>query len=217
MIRFLKQRPVLIAAVLLSGQGLVYYGWARTEVIPETLRWKEFPQKIGLWSSSSDMPIEQRFLDLLRPDDYVNRVYEQPGVSSQLGLFVAYFKTQRTGFNPHSPQNCLPGAGWKSISLALAPLITGAGDQRVDVNQYVVQKDNAQLAVIYWFQQGRHSFTNEIVAQFYAIPELMLHGRTDNSLIRVIVPVTNGTVEQSTKTAMSFSRELYPEVRAFIK
>jgi EpsI family protein len=217
MMGFLRQRPVLIASLLLSSQGLVYYSWARTEVIPETLPWKEFPQKVGQWSSNSDMPIEQRFLDLLRPDDYVNRVYEQSGVSPQLGLFIAYFKTQRTGFNPHSPQNCLPGAGWKPVSLAIAPLITGEGDRRVDVNQYIVQKDNAQLAVIYWFQQGRRSFTNEIVAQFYAIPELMLHGRTDNSLIRVIVPVTNGAVDRSTKMAMSFSRDLYPQVRAFIQ
>jgi EpsI family protein len=217
MIRFLRQRPVLIAALLLSGQGLVYYTWARTEVIPETLPWKDFPQKIGQWSSSSDIPIEQIFLDLLKPNDYVNRVYERPGASPQLGLFIAYFKTQRTGLNPHSPQNCLPGAGWKPISLAIAPLIAGVGDQRVDVNQYIVQKDDAQLAVIYWFQQGRRSFTNEIIAQFYAIPELMLHGRTDNSLIRVIVPVTKGAVDESTKIAMTFSRELYPEVRGFIQ
>jgi EpsI family protein len=217
MIGFLKRRPVLISTLLLSSQGLVYYSWARTEVIPESLPWKEFPQKIGPWSSSSDIPIEQIFLDRLRPDDYVNRVYEQPGASPELGLFIAYFKTQRTGFNPHSPQNCLPGAGWKPISLAVATLITGVADNRVDVNQYIVQKDNAQLAVVYWFQQGRRSFTNEIVAQFYAIPELMLHGRTDNSLIRVIVPVSNGTADQSINTAMRFSRELYPQVRAFIR
>ena len=34
------------------------------------------------------------------------------GAAMPIGLFIGYFATQRTGQTIHSPQHCLPGAGW---------------------------------------------------------------------------------------------------------
>jgi hypothetical protein len=67
--------------------------------------------------------IEQEVLDVLKADDILNRVYcsaaspdcAQTGRGSA-NLFVAGFRTQRTGKAPHSPKNCLPGSGWVPLS-----------------------------------------------------------------------------------------------------
>ena len=51
---------------------------------------------------------------MLRADDALNRTYVSQDQAAT--LFVAYFGSQRAGVNPHSPKNCLPGAGWLPLT-----------------------------------------------------------------------------------------------------
>jgi hypothetical protein len=86
----------------------------RTETIPRSEHLISFPSQIGPWSAR-DMPLDADTLAVLGPGDFLNRVYyqaEQP----PLGLFIAYFPSQKTGDMIHSPKNCLPGSGWVFLS-----------------------------------------------------------------------------------------------------
>jgi hypothetical protein len=47
-------------------------------------------------------------------DDYVNRRYVA-GNALPISLYVGYYASQRQGDTIHSPQNCLPGAGWRPV------------------------------------------------------------------------------------------------------
>lgn len=210
MTTMLRRNAVWVAATVLAGQAAFYYGFSRVEVIPRIIPWQQFPTSIGNWKVVAEEPIEDEFLQRLRPDEYLNRIYADSSTGSQLSLFIAYFKTQRTGFAPHSPKNCLPGAGWQSVSSSIATLDIPDLATKLDVNEYVVSKDGMELSVYYWFQQGRRGFTNEITAQFYAVPELLLHGRTDTTLVRVISTRPSG--ETSRPPAMEFTRTIYPLV-----
>jgi EpsI family protein len=51
----------------------------------------------------------------LKADDTLNRLYVSPSGTHEAYFFIAFFKTQRDGQAPHSPKNCLPGAGWTPI------------------------------------------------------------------------------------------------------
>jgi EpsI family protein len=213
----LKRHRALIATGLLLGQIGVYYGVSRAEVVPVSQPWRTFPTQIGSWSMQSETPIDQETLDRLRPDDYINRVYATSARGQASGMFVAYFKSQRDGRAPHSPQNCLPGAGWASVSNTVRSIpMTGWPGGSIDVNQYVVQKDREQLVVHYWFQQNNRILTNEIVAQFYAIPTLLLHGRTDIALVRIITPVST-SVDAAAATGVEFARDVFPYLRDRLK
>jgi EpsI family protein len=210
----LRKNAVWVAAVLLAGQAAFYYGFSRVEVIPKIIPWEQFPALVDNWKLAGEELIEDEFLQRLRPDEYLNRVYANTSSASQLSLFIAYFKTQRTGFAPHSPKNCLPGAGWESVSSSVVTLDIPAQATRLNVNEYVVRKDGAELVVYYWFQQGRRSFTSEFTAQFYAVPELLWHGRTDTTLVRVIASKPAGEGRRS--PAVEFVQAIYPLVLAHV-
>ena len=211
MFSFLKDRWALLASLILLSQITVYYGIARTEKTPEVAPWSEFPVSVGRWTNIHEQVMSPEILERLRPDDYIDRVYSDGG-QELVGLFIGYFKTQRTGHAPHSPQNCLPSAGWTPISSEVVALPAG-GTNTSPVNEYVLQKDDDRLFAIYWLQQNGRTLTNEIVAQFYAIPDLLLHGRTDIALIRIIVPFNTGQLISARERARQFAAKTYPLVR----
>jgi EpsI family protein len=84
-------------------------------------------------------------------------------------------------------------------------------------NEYVVEKAGDRQLVVYWYHQGEHVMSSEVMAQLYAIPDMILHGRTDTSLVRIIAPVSGGRVEGARDLAFGFARDIYPLIRQQIK
>lgn len=212
----MKRPPFLLLTGILACQALVYYGFAQHEVIPETPPWNDFPQQIGNWSLARETPPDEASLALLQPDDYLSRDYVPAGKSSEATLFVAYFKTQRTGHAPHSPKNCLPGAGWEPVSSSVIPIPVPRSGVIIDANQYIVRQGGVEMAVFYWYQTARRTIANEYMAQIYAVPELLIHGRTDVALVRVTTPISDGSLEHAKNLAFDFIRGLFPAVRSHI-
>ena len=85
---------------------------------------------------------------LFGPGDFMERVYQDPtGVSPYVDVFLAYFQSQRAGETPHSPQHCLPGAGWNPeentrITLSLP------GHAPFPANRYVISKADDRRLVL---------------------------------------------------------------------
>jgi len=52
--------------------------------------------------------------------------------------------------------------------------------------------------------------------QFYTMPELLLHGRTDTGLVRVITSVQKKDLAAAKQTATQFAQEIYPLIIAYI-
>ena len=203
----------LLAAILIC-QAVIYYAFAQHEVIPEGPSWNSFPSQIGSWSMEREVPPDEASITQLQPDDYLSRDYVKSG--NRINLFVAYFKTQRTGHAPHSPKACLPGSGWEPVSAALLPIPVPQSGITINANQYIVRRPGAEMAVFYWYQTARRTVANEYMFQVYAIPELLSHGRTDVAFIRVISPVFNGAVVDARAIALDFIHEIYPEVHSHI-
>jgi len=204
----------LLAGVLLC-QILVYYRFSTQEVIPSFRPWSEFPRQVGNWKLAQEIPEDEASLALLQPDDYIDRSYTAPN-SPEVNLFVAYFKTQRTGHGPHSPEACLPGSGWEPVSVSNLPISVPASGITIDANQYVVRRAGIDMAVYYWYQTSRKTVASQYMYQIYAIPELLTHGRTDVALVRVITPVQAGNMDAAREVAIGFIRQLFPVVRSFI-
>jgi EpsI family protein len=213
----LRRRAVALASIILMAQAGIYFSLSHAEVIPPTAPWSEFPVDIRGWRMSTESYIDADILARLQPDDYVNRMYVDSTASDRaVNLFVAYFKTQRKGLAPHSPKACLPGAGWNPVSSEVISLPVNMEPGSIPVNQFVVQKYGGQLVVLYWYQQAEKSFANEQLAQLYALPEMLLHGRTDIALIRIIVPVGGPGQPEAVRTAKVFASTAYPLVRQHI-
>jgi EpsI family protein len=200
-----------LLTIVLVVQGGVYYGIrSRSELTPAAAPLSLFPAQLGDWRMAKEYPLEKEVEDVLRADDTLNRDYFSPLVASNVSLFIAFFKTQRYGQAPHSPKNCLPGAGWAptqsgTISIAVAEL-----QGPIVVNRYVVSKEGDQLLVIYWYQGHHRVIASEYSAKFWLVLDAIRYRRSDTSLVRVTVPVRNDDTDTATKTGVAFVQSLFP-------
>lgn len=214
MLNSLKRHAVLAASIVLLTQAGVYFSLSHTEVIPNTPPWSSFPREIDEWRVISESYIDPEIVSRLQPDDYINRMYvSDPASNVAVNLFVAYFQTQRRGLAPHSPKACLPGAGWNPVSAEVVAMPVGMEPGAIPVNQFMVEKHGSELVVLYWYQQGKRSFANEQKAQLYALPEMLLHGRTDIAMVRIIVPVGRTGKQEALRVAYDFAKRIYPLIR----
>lgn len=211
----MKNNRISLVIVFLLLQAGIYYTISAKEFIPDIGPWSRFPAEVQGWKANADEPIDADALATLKPDDYLNRNYVS-GKNQILNLFVGYFNSRRNGRAPHSPEWCLPGAGWKTVSTRVVSIDTGSRNP-LPANEYVVEKSGDRQLVVYWYHQGERVMSSEVLAQFYAIPDMILHGRTDTSLVRIIAPVSGNRVEAARDVAFEFARDVYPLIRQQIK
>ena len=209
-----KNKTIAIAILVLLAQAGAYYTVSAKEVIPQIAPWNEFPSRIGNWQALNDMAMDDAAIAELQPDDYLNRNYASRS-GRVLNLFIGYFGSRRDGRAPHSPEWCLPGAGWKSLSTRVVQIDVAGGP--IPANEYVVEKSGERYVVVYWYHQGQKAIASEWGAQLYAIPDMVLHGRTDTSLVRIITPSPGDDVADAREAGFAFAREAYPLIREHIR
>ncbi len=207
-----------VVGILAMVTGVLY---ARPDVdkVPKSEPVANMPEQIGSWQGK-DLPIDQAVLDILGKGDFLNRVYtSDPSSSSNapvVGLFIGYFPTQRTGQTIHSPQHCLPGAGWTFESSNYTDL-KAQNSQDFRVGEYVITNGEQKQFVLYWYQAHGRSVANEYASKFYLIADAMRMNRTDGALVRVITPIApNETVESARQRAVGFTSLMAPQLHRFI-
>ena len=197
----------------------VLYARPDVDKVPKSEPVADMPEQIGSWQGK-DLPIDQAVLDILGKGDFLNRVYTSDLSNSSsapvIGLFIGYFPTQRTGQTIHSPQHCLPGAGWTFESSAYADL-KAQNEQDFRGGEYVITNGEQKQFVLYWYQAHGRSVANEYASKFYLIADAMRMNRTDGALVRVITPIsTNETVESARQRAVGFTSLMAPQLHRFI-
>lgn len=171
---------ILAAAAIVGGRA------AGMEAAVDREPLSTLPYEFDRWHGADAKPLANDVVALLGVDDYVHRTYvDTAGVP--VNLYAGYYRSQRQGDTIHSPQNCLPGAGWRPVASGTATIASSRGD--VPVNQYVIQKGLDQQVVLYWYQgRGRviaSEYRNKLLLMWDAAK---LH-RTNGGLVRVMVPV----------------------------
>ena len=132
-------------------------------------------------------------------------------------LFIAYFKTQRAGQSPHSPKNCLPGAGYQPVENESGRIDVAVNGGSIRINKYVVAQGDNESIVLYWYQSQGRVIADEFAAKFYLIADSIRRHRSDTALVRVVVPVTGQTNrQQASRTAVDFVRAMYPMISSWL-
>jgi EpsI family protein len=175
--------------------------------------------------TARDIPLDDDVLTVLGKGDFLNRLYSAPNLqlagkgsvaSSPVGVFIGYFATQRTGQSIHSPQHCLPGAGWSFESSRYGSLDDVNG-KRFDVGEYVINNGDSRQYVIYWYQAHGRSIANEYRAKAYMLADAIRYNRTDGALVRVITPISaSESVETARERAVRFTSRMTPYLPQFI-
>jgi EpsI family protein len=206
-----KNPYVRVVTVVLLLEALVFYAFAsRAETVPTVEPLLLFPSVIGDWLIYRDFPLDKEVLEVLKADDTLNRFYVNQTTKEMAGLYIAYFQTQRYGQAPHSPKNCLPGAGWEPIQEDFVSLRVPGWDAPIRVNRYVVEHGDEKSVTLYWYQSHNRVIAREYAAKLWAVADSIHYRRSDTALVRIVVPVGPAGIDAAEQTGASFVQALFP-------
>jgi EpsI family protein len=201
--------PMLVTAIGLQGRS-------STEIIPTPPPLSSLPSQIDGWTGT-DEPLDQPTLNILGPGDFLVRDYEntQPP-QPYVNLYIAYFPSQRAGDTIHSPDHCLPGAGWIPVSREVIQL-TNAQGSPFPVNRYVVSKMGERLLVLYWFQAHGRAVASEWSAKYRLIADSIHRNRSDGGMVRLMTPIQRGeSPAEAQARMMNLGSQLLPLLDQYI-
>jgi len=197
-------------------QATLFYAASRGERVPIGAPLDLFPAQLASWDEVRDYPVEQEIRDQLKADDVLNRLYADREARAAADLFVAYFKTQRTGQSPHSPKNCLPGSGWEPEATGFLDVAVEGQPEPIRINRYVVSHGDDKSVVLYWYQSRRRVTASEFSAKFWLVMDSIRYHRSDTALVRVTVPIANNDADAATRTGVEFVRIMFPVLKGYL-
>jgi len=210
---FLQNKFARILSVVLLVQAVVLYAAvSRPEIMPVIRPLVEFSNTFAGWRIVKDVPLEPEVQEILKADDTLNRIYVNPGVGVETNLFVAFFRTQRTGQSPHSPKNCLPGSGWEPIQTGLVTIPVSGRAEPIVANRFVTAHGDERDVTIYWYQSHSRIIASEFTAKFWLVADSIRYRRSDTALVRIIVPVVNNDTGAATAVGVRFVQALFPDL-----
>ncbi|MEL7171665.1 MAG: exosortase C-terminal domain/associated protein EpsI, partial [Pseudomonadota bacterium] len=174
---------------------------------PETVRLERspfavFPRTLGDWSGNNAY-LEPDIEAVLGADDYYSAFYHRDGDETGVDLFIAYYHKLTEGEGIHSPEVCIPTAGWEIAGMEVEVVeIPGSGWPPFPVNRAIIEKGLNQQLVYFWFEQRGRRLTNDYAAKAYTILDSLSMGRTDGALVRVITPILEGEGEASAEARL---------------
>lgn len=175
----------LPAAVLGVGCLLVGTGIRPQERVEPAAPLVSIPASFGDYRGE-DLKIADEERRVAAMSDYVMRLYKRD-TTDAFSVYVGYYDYQVQGRTIHSPRNCLPGAGWEVLQGGTQPI--DVGGRRYVVNRYLLANGASQALVYYWYQGRGRIEANEYRVKWNLLRDAALRGRTEESLVRIVLPV----------------------------
>jgi EpsI family protein len=205
-----------IVAVLMLATALVLQAHSRSEFFPPRASLSSLPQQIDGWTGT-DSVLDQETLDILGPGEFLVRDYENASQPQPwLNLYIAYFPTQKAGDTIHSPNHCLPGAGWVPTSREVVQ-ITRPDGSSFPANRYVVSKGGERQLVLYWFQAHGREVASEYWAKYYLVSDSVRMNRSDGGLVRLMTTMLDGESRDAAQARlMKLGSQFIPLLDSYI-
>lgn len=180
--------PWAPAVILVLGALLATVGVKAQRVLPlrEPLGQAVPAQMLGL--VGHDHAISPAEIKVAGVTSYLYRTYGDSADAGAFSLYVGYYDQQMQGQTIHSPKNCLPGAGWEALTASTAAIPTDRGS--VTVNRYLIQNGTQKALVLYWYQGRGRVAWNEYGVKWNLLRDAAIRRRSDEALVRIVVPVT---------------------------
>jgi EpsI family protein len=197
----------LIAASMIVATGIYANGAGSPELAPARDTLATTPIAVDRWRGF-DAALDDDVIAQLGVDDYINRRYVAAG-AAPVALYVGYYASQRQGDTIHSPQNCLPGAGWRPITAERSTI--DLGGRTIPVNRFIIQKGMDRQAVFYWYQGRSRVVASELANKAWLMLDAARLRRTDGGLVRLMTPVSSSPAD-AFAALTTFSSALFPHL-----
>jgi len=180
-----------VAVILLFATAVGLQAHSHNEVFPPREPLSSLPKQMQSWTGT-DEALDQQTLAILGPGefllrDYVNAKKLQP----EINLYIAYFPTQKAGDTIHSPNHCLPGAGWIPVRNEVVQ-ITRPDGSSFPANRYLGSKGGERQLALYWFQAHGRVVASDWKAKYYLVDDSIHMNRSDGGLVRLMTPMLEG-------------------------
>lgn len=149
-----------------------------------------------------DLVVPEQERKVAGMSDYVMRAFQRDSLDPGFSVYVGYYDYQVQGKTIHSPKNCLPGAGWEQLSASVQPVQVNG--RPYPVNRYILANKGAQAIVYYWYQGRGRVEASEYTVKWNLLRDAAIHGRTEEALVRLVVPL--GREELRTNTQAAYAR-----------
>jgi EpsI family protein len=204
------------ASGLIAGTAILLQARGRNETVPEHVPLSTFPVQLGDWNGT-DIPLDKDTLAVLGNGDFMERVYQDSsGKLPTVDLFLAYFASQRAGDTIHSPQHCLPGAGWNPNQKQVV-MLSLPGHAPFPANQYVISRGESRRLVLYWYWAHDRGVASEYWAKYYLVADAIRMNRSDGALVRITLPMLPGeTAEAAEQRVLPFAALVGPLLNHYI-
>ncbi len=201
--------------ILLGATALLLRARNASEIIPAHQPLQTFPRTFNGWSST-DLPLSKDVLDVLGPGDFLTRDYQRDSDMPPVGLFIAYFPSQRSGDTIHSPKNCLPGAGWTPLRSDRITLNL-PGKAPFQANRYLIALGQDRQLVLYWYWAHERAVASEYWAKYYLVADSIRMRRSDGSLIRLTTKFMPGeSIDSAQKRMLALADKISPVIDNYI-
>ena len=202
-----KVRVWVPAVILGAGALLITLGTTRQRAMPLSAPLATIPATLGDYQSQ-DQALSAEEQRVVGMSSYLLRNFSR-GDQPAFSIYVGYYDQQLQGKTIHSPKNCLPGAGWEPLAAGREAIATPTG--AATVNRYLLVNRGQRALVYYWYQGRGRIEADEYRVKLQLLRDSALRGRTEEALVRVVVPVT-GDEREATALASWVAGQLLPAV-----
>ncbi len=211
----ISNQPVwpLVAAIVVGGIAITYFltlGEVKVEHRPLT----ELSATLGDWrQSGSEIKFSAEVESVLKTSDYTMREYSLPD-GRIANLYIGFYNSQRSGATYHSPQNCLPGAGWVLKDPQYIDIPTTDG-RTFKANRYIIENGSYNEVMIYWYQGRGRTEASEYRDKVNTIWDSVTRRRTDGAMVRVMTSV-GADESEAVRIATDLSSKLAENLSPFV-
>jgi exosortase D (VPLPA-CTERM-specific) len=222
-LRPLRRIPGVPAnALLVASSVLVLVLGAAWQLQPQTTdpkvirsEFASFPMEVGGWHGRTGV-LDEDTRRVLGADDFVLADYDVQ--NEDVNLLMTFYRSQTGASGIHSPEVCIPSAGWEVSrwEQSTVDLSDGNGTALLPVNRAVIQKGLDRQLVYYWFEQRGKRTTSDYEVKFLSVLDEITSGRSDGGLVRLVTPIGAGEpIEQAAERLNAFARKLVPMLPSY--
>jgi exosortase len=140
-----------LAPLALSAAVAAWAGLSAPSINPEAPIAQVATELAG-WKGEP-APIDERYRDTLGYTDAVHRIYRHSD-GRVVDAWVIFWKTNEN-CSPHTPDQCLPGAGWQPFERGHAGIRPGGVAREVPIETRRYRRPGEELTVFFMTQEGR--------------------------------------------------------------
>lgn len=177
-----------------------------------------FPRQVGDWIQTGPARVlPPAIARALGADDYRSAGFARTGDTAHIDLFLAWYDNQSQD-GVHSPEICLPSAGWEIAWLERTDMAAQLDSQTpFALNRAIIQRGQERMMVYYWFEQKGRRIAWDFAAKYWLMADGIRTGRTDGALVRMSTPISAGEADAAAEARLqSMLRALTAHLQRFI-